>query len=264
MLDDPVEARRRLAALLRHPGFQRCDWILLAHLARRIDAWSEPDVIGERELSRARHPFSISNLVTADQLARAAEQYPEQTRELLERLPQALVIVDQAYVDFAAAELDLTPTALSFANAVVVRTFSKAWGAAGLRVGYGLSHPQVAELLNRVRQPFNVNSLALVAAEVALDDLEHLQRAVAANRAGMAQLEAGLRALGLGFIPSVANFICVDLGRPAAAVNQALLERGCIVRPVANYGLPDHLRVSIGLEAENARLLSALGQALAA
>lgn len=188
-------------------------------------------------------------------------------RAFLRALPEHLVVVvDEAYAEYV--EIPDYPDASrwleEFPNLIVTRTFSKAFGLAGLRVGYGLSHPQVAELLNRVRQPFNVNSLALVAAEVALDDLEHLQRAVAANRAGMAQLEAGLRALGLGFIPSVANFICVDLGRPAAAVNQALLERGCIVRPVANYGLPDHLRVSIGLEAENARLLSALGQALAA
>ncbi len=190
----------------------------------------------------------------------------DELRAFLQGLPEHLVVVvDEAYFEYVQAPEypDASRWLDEFPNLIVTRTFSKAFGLAGLRVGYGLSHPQVAELLNRVRQPFNVNSLALAAAEVALGDNAHLQRAVAANQAGMAQLEAGFRALGLEFIPSLANFICVDLGRPAAPVNQALLERGCIVRPVANYGLPNHLRVSIGLEAENARLLSALGQVLA-
>ncbi|MEJ2576858.1 MAG: aminotransferase class I/II-fold pyridoxal phosphate-dependent enzyme [Gammaproteobacteria bacterium] len=134
---------------------------------------------------------------------------------------------------------------------------------AGLRIGYGLSHPEVADLLNRVRQPFNANLLAQEAALVALDDAEHLRQSVEVNRAGLGQLAEGLAALGLAYIPSVANFLTVDLGRPAGPVDEALLRRGVIVRPVGGYGLPEHLRVSVGLPEENARFLAALEQVLA-
>ena len=179
--------------------------------------------------------------------------------------PTCVVVVDEAYIEYvgepdypdAAAWLD------EFPNLIVIRTFSKAHGLAALRVGYGISDPRVADLLNRVRQPFNVNSLALAAAVAALGDREHIQASVALNRAGMDQLTKGFNRLGLDFIPSVGNFITVDLGSPAGPVNDALLRLGCIVRPVANYGLPNHLRISIGLEQENGRLLTALEQVLA-
>jgi histidinol-phosphate aminotransferase len=177
-----------------------------------------------------------------------------------------LVVVDEAYFEYVE-EPDYPDTSRwlgDFPSLIVTRTFSKAYGLAGLRVGYGLSHPQVAELLNRVRQPFNVNSLALAAAEAALADGEHLALAVALNRDGMAQLMAGCEALGLGYIPSVGNFLTLDLGRPAGPVDQALLREGVITRPVANYGLPNHLRVTVGLPDENERLLGALGRVLGA
>ena len=135
---------------------------------------------------------------------------------------------------------------------------------AALRVGYGLSHAHVAELMNRVRHPFNVNAPAQAAAIAALGDQDHVARSVAHNRAEMERLTAGLDRLGLEWIPSVCNFITVDLGRPAAPVDQALLHAGVICRPVANYGLPNHLRISIGLADENDRLLAALERALAA
>jgi len=110
-----------------------------------------------------------------------------------------------------------------FPNLIVTRTFSKAYGLASLRVGYGISHPDIADLLNRVRQPFNVNSMALAAAHAALGDAEFIQRAVEVNRAGMSQLENGFREMGLEFIPSVGNFITVDVGRSGPEVDQALL-----------------------------------------
>ena len=143
------------------------------------------------------------------------------------------------------------------------RTLSKAYGLAGLRVGFALCAPAVADMLNRVRQPFNVNQLALVAAEATLNDEAYLTRVADNNRAGMAQLMDGFARLGLSWIPSFGNFICVKVGN-AAAVYQGLLQRGVIVRPVAGYGLPEYLRVSIGLPAENAAFLAALANVLEA
>lgn len=178
--------------------------------------------------------------------------------------PDVIVVVDEAYIEYVEEDdyPDTSNWLQDFPNLIVTRTFSKAYGLAGLRVGYGLSHPDVADLLNRVRQPFNVNSMALAAAKAALDDADFILRAVEVNRAGMSQLVSGFREMGLEYIPSVGNFVTVDVGRSGPEVDQALLREGCIVRPVANYGLPNHLRVSIGLEEENARLLSALKKVL--
>ena len=187
-------------------------------------------------------------------------------KSFIAALPRTcIVVVDEAYIEYVE-EPDYPDAATwlnEFPNLIVTRTFSKVHGLASLRVGYGISDPRVADLLNRVRQPFNVNSLALAGATAALGDRDHIQASVALNRAGMDQLTTGFAKLGLGFIPSVGNFITVDLGSPAGPVNDALLRLGCIVRPVANYGLPNHLRISIGLEQENARLLTALEQVLA-
>ncbi len=179
---------------------------------------------------------------------------------------ETLVVVDEAYHEYlhgrpgyasALEWLDRYP------NLVVTRTFSKAYGLAGLRVGYAVSCPEVAELLNRVRQPFNVNRPALAAAEAALDDEAHLTRAREVNEHGLEQLQEGLQRLGLGWIPSLANFLTVDLGQSAAPVYDALLRQGVIARPVAAYGLPNHLRVSVGLGEENERFLEALSRVLA-
>lgn len=184
----------------------------------------------------------------------------------LEAIPeQVIVVVDEAYFEYVEADADC-PNALRwldrFPNLVVTRTFSKAYGLAGLRVGYAISHPQVADLLNRVREPFNVNSLALVAAAAALDDFGHLERSRVVNRAGMEQLRNACRQLGLPWLPSVGNFLCVDVGRPGREVFLELLKRGVITRPVDNYGLPRFLRISIGAEAENARLIETLTDVL--
>ena len=178
--------------------------------------------------------------------------------------PTVMVVVDEAYIEYVEEPdyPDASQWLEEFPNLIVTRTFSKAYGLAGLRIGYGLSHPGVADLLNRVRHPFNVNSLALAAAEAALDDQEHIRETVEMNFQGMARLTAGFDELGLSYIPSVGNFITVDLGRPAAEVDQALLKAGCIARPVANYGMPNHLRVTVGLPEENEHLLTALARVL--
>ncbi len=186
-------------------------------------------------------------------------------RLFLESVPaEIIVVVDEAYIEYVD-ESDYPDTSQwlqDFPNLIVTRTFSKAYGLASLRVGYGLSHPDVADLLNRVRQPFNVNSMALAAARAALIDQEFIERAVEVNRQGMSQLKHGFDAMGLEYIQSVGNFISVDVNRPGAEIDQALLREGCIVRPIAGYGLPTHLRVSIGLQQENERLLVSLNKVL--
>jgi histidinol-phosphate aminotransferase len=182
---------------------------------------------------------------------------------------RVVVVLDEAYGEFLDAGRQAPSVAwlAEFPNLVLTRTFSKAYGLAGLRVGYALASGDVAGLLNRVRQPFNVNSLALLAATAALNDAEFIAASKRVNDAGMAQMLQGFQALGLDHIDSFGNFVCVRVGspqRPAAAVFQALLQRGVIVRPVGNYGMPDYLRVSIGLPEHNARFLAVLGDILQA
>jgi len=175
-----------------------------------------------------------------------------------------LVVLDEAYIEYVedADALDGLQYVNRYPNLIVSRTFSKAYGLAGLRVGYCISHPQVANVLNRVRQPFNVDSFALAAATAVLDDTDYLQRSRQVNSDGMRQLVAGFKKLGLDYIPSAGNFIVVHVGRDAGPVYQALLKEGVIVRPVANYGMPQSLRISIGLPQENQRFLDALERVL--
>jgi histidinol-phosphate aminotransferase len=181
-------------------------------------------------------------------------------------LPQdTLVVVDEAYFEYLEGDPrypDCVPWVARFPNLIVTRTFSKVHGLAGLRVGYAVSSPDVAEILNRVRQPFNVNSIALAAAEAALGDTGHVARSVEVNRNGMRQLTETLDRMGVPYIPSAGNFVTVDVGRPAGEVYEALLAEGVIVRPVEAYGLPTHLRVSVGLERENRRFLAMLAKVL--
>jgi histidinol-phosphate aminotransferase len=173
--------------------------------------------------------------------------------------PQVLVVLDEAYGEYLppAERCDTTVWLARFPNLLITRTFSKAYGLAGLRVGYGLGSAAVIDLLNRVRHPFNVNAPALAAAEAALDDDDFLARSYALNTAGMAQLVAGLAGLQIDTVPSKGNFLLVKVG-DAARINTELLKRGVIVRPVANYGLSEFLRVSVGLAGQNVRLLDAL------
>jgi histidinol-phosphate aminotransferase len=171
-----------------------------------------------------------------------------------------LVIVDEAYIEYVADPQfpNASQWLKEFPNLVVTRTFSKAFGLAGARVGYALSSPDVADMLNRVRQPFNVSSLALAAACAALKDTEHLAKSVALNRDGMKQLANGFDNLKLRRYPSAGNFVLIDCGKAAQPIYEALLRSGIIVRPVANYGLPNHLRITIGTREQNDRLLATL------
>jgi histidinol-phosphate aminotransferase len=178
----------------------------------------------------------------------------------LKQVPQhVLVILDEAYDEYLSAEYksEAIGWLKEFENLVISRTFSKAYGLAGLRIGFGLCHAQVADMMNRVRQPFNVNSVAQAAAVASLADDDFVARSYALNQAGMAQLKHGFDQLGLTYIPSFANFISVKVG-DAAGINQKLLQQGVIVRPVANYEMPEYLRVSIGLFSENAKFLEVL------
>lgn len=178
--------------------------------------------------------------------------------------PHVICVVDEAYTEYAESdELGDASTWLDeFPNLVVTRTFSKAYGLAGLRMGYCLSNPGIADLLNRVRPAFNVNAPALAAAEAALADHEFIERTRRTNADGMRQLSKGFSELGLRVIPSAANFLLVGFDRPGSELDPALLRRGVITRPVGNYGLDDYLRITIGTREQNERLLAALAEVL--
>lgn len=190
----------------------------------------------------------------------------EAVEALLERVPaRVLVVLDEAYCEYfegdeSRAGLKLLP---HYPNLIISRTFSKAWGLAAMRVGYGISSPAIADILNRVRQPFNVDSLAQAAATAVLDDTDYLARSRQVNKDGLKQLQRGFSQRGLSYIPSSANFVAVRVGPDAQAVFNGLLAEGVIVRPIGGYGLPEHVRVSVGLPEENARFLAALDTVLA-
>ncbi len=189
--------------------------------------------------------------------------------DFLRQVPaKVIVVLDEAYFEYASdPELgisdfpDGTQWLDEFSNLMVTRTFSKAYGLAGLRVGYGMSTPQIAEVLNRVRQPFNLNSLALAGAEAALDDHAHLSASVKLNATGMRQYETAFQEMGLEYIPSAGNFISVKVGN-GVKVYDDLLYKGVITRPVANYAMPEFLRISIGTTPENQRAIAALKSVL--
>jgi histidinol-phosphate aminotransferase len=186
--------------------------------------------------------------------------FREQWQEFLAAVPRDVVIVmDEAYFEYV--DDPRYPDGLADVGGdrllIVLRTFSKIYGLAGLRVGYGVAHPAIIDLLNRLRAPFNVNTLAQVAALAALDDDEHVERTRQVNRAGMAFLTAAFAELGLECVPSWANFVLVRVGNAARLYDQ-LLRRGVIVRPVPVYGFPEHVRVTVGTAAENERLVAAL------
>ncbi len=181
-------------------------------------------------------------------------------------LPDTVIcVLDEAYFEFVSQTEAFNSIAWlnKFPNLIITRTFSKAYGLAGLRVGYSLSCPEIADILNRVRQPFNNNTLALVAAEAALGDAEHLHNTISNNSQGMQLLTDGFKTLGLEWIPSAGNFVSVNIQREGLPVYDALLRKGVIVRPVANYEMPNFLRISIGTAAENNAFLQALGEVLA-
>lgn len=190
---------------------------------------------------------------------------PQEIEAFLDTVPpHVIVALDEAYFDYQDVELRSNACAWldRYPNLLVCRTFSKIYGIAALRVGYSLSHPAVADLLNRVRQPFNNNALALIAAEAALADQDHVRESVELNAAERLRLPPLLQSMGLKILPSQANFLTIDFARNAAPVHQGLLERGIIVRPMASYGLPNFLRVSIGTRSENDRFIDALRDVL--
>lgn len=189
----------------------------------------------------------------------------KEVRSFLQKVPaDVIVVLDEAYTEYVTtSDYESGMNLLAqYPNLIVTRTFSKAYGLAGLRVGYSVSCEQIADLLNRVREPFNVNNLALLAAQTALEDIAYLQKSRELNTAGMQQLEKGFQQLGLNYIPSIGNFIAVEFEQDAVALYNRLLQEGVIVRPVGVYHMPKHLRVSIGLPEENQRFLDALGRVM--
>jgi histidinol-phosphate aminotransferase len=172
---------------------------------------------------------------------------------------QVIIVLDEAYYEYLADEqrIDTIRWLESHPNLIIVRTFSKVYGLAGLRVGYGITSPEIADVLNRVRQPFNVNNVAIAAAVAGLADQEYVEESRSRNLQALAQLKKGLADLGLSYLPTYGNFVTVHF-MDADAVNQALLRRGIIVRPLAEYGMPEYLRISCGRPDENERLLQSL------
>ena len=181
----------------------------------------------------------------------------------LQAVPEHVwVVLDEAYLEYVedADHLNGATVLAQFPNLIVTRTFSKIYGLAAVRFGYSVSSPAFADLLNRARQPFNVNSLAMAAVMAALEDDDYVAQSIALNRAGMKQMTEGLTTLGYDFIPSAGNFVAFDCGESGSDLFQRMLREGVIVRAIAEYGLPNHVRVSIGLAAENERFLAVLAK----
>lgn len=178
--------------------------------------------------------------------------------------PETLVLIDEAYHEFDESEFDSMGLLQQFPNLIVTRTFSKAYGLCGLRVGYGMARPEIWKPLLLVREPFSVNAMSQAAALAALQDGHHLEVTIANNRAGMAYLAQVCGDLGITYVPSQANFLLIDLGRPAAPVFDYLLRHGVIVRPMAGAGRPTCLRVTVGTPRENERFATILREALQA
>ncbi|HPI95917.1 MAG TPA: aminotransferase class I/II-fold pyridoxal phosphate-dependent enzyme, partial [Gammaproteobacteria bacterium] len=182
-------------------------------------------------------------------------------KNFIAKVPEnVIVVVDEAYLEYSSDDevVDASLWLSEFKNLVVTRTFSKAYGLAGLRVGYALSNPDIANVLNRIREPFNVNSLALAAAQAAIDDKDFLQKSLVENRKGMHILEQTCQKLDLRFVPSKGNFLLIDFAQESSGIYMELLKRGIITRPVGNYGLPNYLRITIGTQAQMQRLDKAM------
>jgi histidinol-phosphate aminotransferase len=181
------------------------------------------------------------------------------------RVPErVLVVSDEAYDEYV--EADDFPDSFQYLKngrrILILKTCSKIYGLAGLRVGYGIGPEEVIDAANRIRPPFNVNAIAQAAALAALDDREHVERSRELNSSGKAYLYKAFEEMGVDYIPSYGNFVTVDFRREAAPINDSLLRQGMIVRPIASYGLPNHLRISVGTQEQNKRLVQALKKAL--
>ncbi|TCP93357.1 histidinol-phosphate aminotransferase [Cricetibacter osteomyelitidis] len=189
----------------------------------------------------------------------------QQIDEFLAQVPEHIIVtLDEAYTEFTAENerVDSFGLLQKYPNLVVSRSLSKAYGLAGLRIGYAVSNPEIADLFNRVRQPFNCNSLALAAAVAVINDDTFVAQVAENNRAELERYEQFCEQHNLEYIPSKGNFITINFKQSAAPIYDALLREGVIVRPIAGYGLPNHLRVSIGLPEENSRFFTALCKVL--
>ena len=190
---------------------------------------------------------------------------PDDVEAFLDNVPQTvIVILDLAYLEYMddALKPDIKKILEKYKNVVVTRTFSKVYALAGLRIGYSLSDPEVADLINRVRQPFNTNLLAQAAALASLEDNEHVIKSVDMNNQGKHYLLSELDKCGLSCLPSMGNFLSIDFKRDAQPIYEALLHKGVIVRPVGSYDMPEYLRVTIGTQAQNQRFIQALKEVL--
>ncbi len=222
----------------------------------------EVPLVGHRNdlsaLARAVTPRTKLVIVATPNNPTGTANSPEELASFIRSLPgTAICVVDEAYSDFAGAPPDIRPLIREGRNVIGLRTFSKVYGLASLRVGYGYASAELATLLDRVRQPFNVNAIAQAAAIAALDDTGFSRRCVAETRSGLRRLEKGFADLGLEFVPSEANFILVRVG-DGDRVFDALQRRGVIVRPVRSYGMPEWVRVTVGTPEQNERLLREL------
>jgi histidinol-phosphate aminotransferase len=185
----------------------------------------------------------------------------KQLKEFIENIPEnIIVVIDEAYHEYVQhQEYESAITWIKYhPNLIVTRSFSKAFGLAGLRIGYSISHPDIAAILNSIREPFNVNHLAQVAAYASLQDKEHLDKSTNLNQQSKEQLQIGLDALKIEYIPSVANFITINLKKPAMLIYEQLLHKGVIVRPLDGYNMPNCLRVTVGLAEENEAFLKSM------
>ena len=188
----------------------------------------------------------------------------KEVEQFLVKVPtNILVVVDEAYAEYMQEEnLNVSFLIKEHPNLIILKTFSKAYGLAGLRIGYGMANSELISLLNKPREPFNVNHLAQVAAVTALDDQEHVENSVKLNKDGMAFLKSEFAKLDIKTYPSYANFILIELNSDARIIYEELLKRGVITRPLENYGLLNHLRITIGLESENVKLIKAMKEVL--
>jgi histidinol-phosphate aminotransferase len=214
------------------------------------------DVIGPgtRLVFIANPNNPTGTMVTAEEMAAFLDLVPE----------HVIVVFDEAYYEYI--ERNDYPDSMAYVregrNVIILRTFSKIYGLAGMRIGYGIAKPEIIASLNRVRETFNTNSLAQVAALHALDDRKHVERSIRQNREERARLTRELSGLGLIPTPSVTNFILTDMGRDAADLYTNLLREGVIIRPMKMYDLPDAMRITVGTPDENDRLLERLAKVL--
>ncbi|MFN3652877.1 MAG: histidinol-phosphate transaminase [Armatimonadota bacterium] len=250
---DPSFVRYESAALLNQAEFVVTP---LREHAFDVDAILAEAARGARMIFIANPNNPTGTMVGRAEVERLLNGCPEET----------IVVLDEAYYEYVNDRS--YPDSLEYVregrNVVVLRTFSKIYGLAGLRVGYGIARPEIIRALHQVREPFNVNSLAQVAAIASLHDPEQVSRSCRLNAEGREYLYGEFRRLGLDYVPSQANFVLVDVGRPGKQVFEALLRRGVIIRTMDLYGMPQHLRVSVGLPQENARFIAELEAVLAA